>query len=159
MPTLPKLLIILSAAILLILPSTVFAQELGIGVATYLPLSESAEDGDIVSINDNVFAKSKLQYDPGVVGVVVENPAVEIDTQPIENSYPVISSGDVYVKVITLNGDIKKGDILTTSGEPGIAMKSSRPGFALGIAGEDFSSKNKTEVRKIKVAVHLHYSY
>jgi F0F1-type ATP synthase membrane subunit c/vacuolar-type H+-ATPase subunit K len=154
-------LILLS--IILIYPNTSYGQELSIGISKFIPVSEQVEDGDIISINDNLYTKSIKEYDIGTIGVVTLNPAIEINDTSYngnEGRYPVLSSGNALVKVVKYNGDIKKGDLLTTSNIPGVAMKSLRPGFVVGIAEEDFPSNvGNDEVHKIKATIHLHYSY
>jgi len=137
------------------------AADMSIGIAKYYPIEEDVEDGDIISIIDNQYRKSQKTYDVSVIGVVTENPAIEISDQEYnanEKRYPVMDTGTAYVKVTTKNGDIKKGDVLTTSDIPGVAMKADRPGFAIGVADEDVSGLGD-EVKKIRVAMHLHYNY
>ena len=146
-------------------PSNVFRKQngsdLSIGIAKYFVISDDVEDGDIISIIDNSYKKSQKTYDVSVVGVVTENPAIEISEQAFDvndKRYPVMDTGSAYVKVTTKNGDIRKGDVLTTSDIPGVAMKADRPGFAVGVAEEDISDIGN-EPQKIKVSVHLHYNY
>ena len=151
--------IFISLIISVLIQTPIIAQELGIGVATFMKISESVEDGDIISLNNNSFVKSIREYDPSVVGVIVENPALVINPGNEEDAYPVISSGEIYVKVSSTGGEIQVGDVLTTSSIPGVAMKATKHGFALGIAKENFSSENQDEVGKIKTDFHLHYTY
>ena len=135
--------------------------DMSIGIAKYYPIEDEVEDGDIISIIDNAYKKSQKTYDVSVIGVVTENPAIEISAQDFgaaDNVHPVMNTGTAYVKVTTKNGDIKKGDGLTTSDIPGVAMKADRPGFAIGVADEDVSNLGD-QVKKIKVSLNLHYNY
>jgi hypothetical protein len=54
----------------------------------------------------------------------------------------VALSGRVPVKVSLENGEIKKGDYLTSSSTPGVAMKALRPGPVVGKALEGFDSSS-----------------
>ncbi len=150
--------------LLFIIRGNVQAQEMSIGIAKYFPIpNDQVEDGDLIGIKDYVYGKTTKEYDIGTVGVVTLNPAVEInDTEykAEDKRFPIISEGTAYVKTTVKNGDIKKGDILTTSDIPGVAMKSTRPGFAIGIADMNFiKSNDPNEVKRIPVVMHLHYSY
>jgi hypothetical protein len=60
----------------------------------------------------------------------------------------------VLVKVSTENGKIKPGDYLTSSYQPGIAMKATKPGRVIGIALESFDREG---IGKIKVFVNPHW--
>ncbi len=135
--------------------------DMSIGIAKYYTIEEDVEDGDIISIVDNAYKKSQKTYDVSAIGVVTENPAIEISEQEYvatEKRYPVMSAGTAFVKVTTKNGDIKKGDVLTTSDIPGVAMKADRPGFAIGVSDEDVTNLGD-QTKKIKVSLNLHYNY
>jgi hypothetical protein len=53
-------------------------------------------------------------------------------------SATVVTSGVTPILVSAMNGPIKRGDYLTSSSIPGVAMRSTRAAFALGVALEDF---------------------
>ena len=50
-----------------------------------------------------------------------------------------------------INGQIKKGDILTSSTIPGVGMRSSKSGFIVGTALDDYKDNNIYNVKKINV--------
>src|SRR3989442_1543262 len=81
------------------------------GIANYLPILDSAvRDGDIVSFSPQGYSLSHIPYDPLIVGVVTDHPAISLETNGSKKSYPVISNGHVDVIVSDSNGTIKKGD-------------------------------------------------
>ena len=55
---------------------------------------------------------------------------------------PVALAGRVPVKVSTENGPIKKGDALTSSSIPGVAMKTTKAGHILGVAMTEYDGKS-----------------
>lgn len=136
------------------------AQEISLGIANYFEIiGGDISDGDIVSLGDEGYLLSDKTYDPRVIGIVAENPAVSISLEGrSENSYPVVSSGNVRIKVSTVNGEIKEGDLLTTSEIGGVAMKAINSGYIVGTALEAFN-EGEDVVGKINVALNLHYSY
>lgn len=146
----------------LLFTKQVFGQEgISIGIAKYFPIAEQVEDGDIVAIKDNQYYKSSKEYDVGMIGVVTINPALEINDQsllPDDTRFPIMSSGTAYVKVTTKDREINKGDLITSSSVPGIAMKSVRPGIVLGVAEENVPISDQ-EFTKMKTSLQIHYSY
>ncbi len=162
---LPIKKLIFTVIILLILPTNLLkiyknvkAQEISIGIATYLPISseEEVSEGDIISIQNNEYKKSSREYDPNVIGVVVDKPAVAINFKEGQNLKAVLDRGDALVKVSTKNGDIEVGTLLTTSDIPGVAVKALAPGFIVGIAQEPYKG---TDIGKIAITIQPHYSY
>lgn len=143
--------------------SSVYAQEQSIsfGIANYLTIKDKdVKNGDIVSSTEKGYALSRIPYDPLVIGVVSTNPAVSLNIEGSdEDSYPVVTSGNVEINVTSLNGDIKAGDLITSSTIPGAGMKANQAGYILGRALDDYSSSNKSEVGRIHIALNLHYSY
>lgn len=141
-----------------LLPISVNAQEQGLGVARYLSIN-NVEAGDIISIYENEYAPSRIFYDPGVIGVVVNKPALAISSNDTEGKVAVLSTGQAKVKVSTVNGPIEPGDVITTSETPGVGAKMNRSGFALGISNEGFYAENSEEVGLISVDLNRHYAY
>jgi len=70
---------------------------------------------------------------------------------------PIISYGEVYMLVSARDGAIKKGELLTTSTIPGVAVKALKSGYVLGSALEDFDSSDGEKIEKIAVDLNLHY--
>ena len=141
------------------LSSPVIGADLGVGVAQYLPVSEKVETGDIISIDGGKYKKSVKENDTQMVGVVNLNPAVSIKYNDDSTSVPIIDSGETLIKVITKNGNIKKGDLITTSTKAGVGVKSIKAGFTIGLANSDYKNSNTEEVGTISVQVSPHFSY
>jgi hypothetical protein len=128
------------------------------GIATYLSLQDNAvHDGDIVSFSPQGYLVSKKPYDPYLFGVVVQHPAVSLLTTASSHTYPVTTSGTVYVRVSTGNGTIAKGDLITSSSVPGVGMKAVKSGYVIGSALESFDAPSSQKVGTIAVALDIHY--
>ncbi len=128
------------------------------GVANYLPIAEdNVQDGAIIVSAQGRYTLSKNEYDPQMVGVVSENAAVVFEIDGSDQK-PVVANGNAYVLVSTVNGEIRKGDLITSSTRPGIGMKAAKSGYVVGSALEDFTSTNTNEVKKINVALNIRYS-
>jgi hypothetical protein len=128
------------------------------GIANYLPiLDSSVRDGDIVSFSPQGYSLSHIPYDPLIVGVVTDHPAISLETNGPKKSYPVISNGQVDVLVSDANGAIKKGDAVTTSLQPGIGMKATKSGYVIGAALKDFTPSKPHQTGKIPVTLDSHY--
>lgn len=129
------------------------------GIATPLSIKNKVvRDGDIVSSVDGGYSLSRESYDPRVFGIVAINPAIEFSTANQEaNSYPVVSAGDTLVNVSTINGPIKKGDAITTSPIPGVGMKATESGYAIGYAQENFSTEDAREIKQVKISINKQF--
>lgn len=137
-----------------------YASDVSFGVANYLSIvDKNVIDGNIVSSTKQGFVLSKTAYDPTIVGVYTENPAIAFknDVNDPLARYAVASSGNVQVTVSAVNGPIKKGDYVTSSKIPGVGMKAKVSGYLIGTALEDYNSSNPTEVGKINIALRIQY--
>lgn len=130
-----------------------------LGVARMVETKEkNVPDGSILSASRQGAAVfSTLAYDPQVVGVVSRDAAIILNTSGTTKGVPVIPNGTVYILVSSRDGNIKKGDLLTTSTIPGVAVKALKDGYVLGTALEDYSNSNKKQVDKIAIDLNLHY--
>ena len=70
---------------------------------------------------------------------------------------PVALSGRVPINVSTKNGPIKRGDLLTASSLPGVAVRTDKAGQVIGSALEDYDAPTD-EVGKILVFINTGYS-
>ena len=75
-------------------------------------------------------------------GVIVDQSTLQITDTEIENGKLVITRGIAAVRVTSSNGDIKKGNFLTSSNTEGLAQLASKNGYVLGTALEDMTSGN-----------------
>jgi hypothetical protein len=128
-----------------------------IGIATYLPVNGKVENGNIISSNSNGYGISSKEYDPQIVGVATTNPAISLKLKGEKEGVPVINVGTVLVKVIGINGNIKRGDMIATSNVPGVGMKSTKNGYVIGQAIEDVSFNKPTDIKTVSIAINLHF--
>lgn len=111
------------------------------------PVGGTVQNGSIVSMDtENNVTLSKIEYDPGVIGIVVSEPAISL--KPVSGDvkeYPVLGSDRAMVLVDISKGDIKKGDYLTSSTKPGVGMKADKIGYVIGVAVADSTATSDTE--------------
>jgi len=118
----------------------------GADLAEEFTTDRDYEEGSVLIMDDSGY-KSARECDQAddlkVVGVVSDNPSVIMGK--VDSPYKAIVAmvGVVTVKVTAMNGEIKKGDMLTTSSVKGRAMKSTeqKTGTIIGKALEDFSGE------------------
>jgi len=118
---------------------------------------DKIEAGDVVTIdseNDYQITLSDKPYDTRVAGVISTAPGVILGSKDDElGAKPLAVTGIVPTKVTTINGPIKRGDLLTTSSMPGYAMKVSE--YKIGtIVGKALESLESGE-GKINVLITL----
>ena len=162
----PKFLLVIGLFYVLVASSIshAFAQQdqnISLGIANYVPISGSnIIDGDIVASTEKGYILSKGPYNPLVIGVVATKPAVSLSiTGSDDKSYPVVTAGNVRVNVTSVNGDIKKGDFVTSSSIVGKGMKATQTGYVIGLALDPYASPDKKAVGSINISLNLHYSY
>ena len=107
--------------------------------------------GDVVSLLPNgpttSVGKSTIAYDPLVFGVVSTEPGVLLSgvnesngATTLVNPKPIALTGRIPTFVSTENGTIAIGDYVTSSSQPGIAMKATKAGYVIGRALENYSA-------------------
>lgn len=155
LPTLAFITVIFNLLVFVI-PNPVLAKDFSFGFANYYTIvDQKITDGDIICATSNAYTLCKKEYDSSIIGVVAKNPAVSLQTSDdISGKYPVVTSGNALVLVSTQNGEIKKGDPLTTSTTPGVGMKANKTGYVIGLANEDLKGNN---TKTISVALNIHY--
>ena len=132
----------------------VSAQANSSGVAISAAVSGETFDGGIVcSDMANLYISCKKEYDPNMYGVVTFTPGLSFDSGQ-EGSVPVVAAGNVYVVVSSINGDIKKGDYVTSSKTPGVGQLAKKSGYVLGTALEDYSSPDTQATGKILLNIN-----
>ncbi len=142
-------------------------------VAEWYGTLDDASEGDVVSIaQDSVeietahgktttayLKKSASLNDKQIIGVVSTNPSGEILgdlAKPLlPNPKAIALAGRVTVKASTANGAIKKGDYLTSSTIPGVAVKATAPGQVIGRAMADWSGNG---VGKVVIFIGVSYA-
>jgi F0F1-type ATP synthase membrane subunit c/vacuolar-type H+-ATPase subunit K len=132
--------------------------EATLGVAKMVEVKEKdVKDGSIVTSSVTGSQLSNFGYDAHVIGVVSRDAAILLGNQNESLGIPVISTGQVYLLVSTKEGNIKKGDLITTSTIPGVGVKATGSGYVLGTALEDYINSDPKKIDKIVVDLDLHY--
>jgi F0F1-type ATP synthase membrane subunit c/vacuolar-type H+-ATPase subunit K len=135
--------------------SSVYAQTSS-GVAIYLKITDPrAQPGDIVSSTPTGYVLASQPYDTAMFGVIATNPAVSFETPDLTGTQPVISSGNVPVRVTTKNGPIKEGDFITSSNIPGVGQKATQNGFVLGTALTSYESQDPNAIGTVLVSINI----
>jgi len=149
---------ILSLSLLLVTVSSTFAAIIN-QVAYNLEIKDkNPKEGSIVSFKAGVYQLSTTEYDPGIYGVIQSTAAVTLNNIS-ENTRPVVTSGQVLVRVSKNNGNIKEGDLLTSSKNKGVAQKATKSGHVLGKALADFPSDNNFgDEGLIPVLININYN-
>lgn len=99
----------------------------------------NAQAGDIVSAdvnNPDTAVACSRPYDARILGVISANPRVALGVTAEKK--PVCLRGKIYCNATTLNGPIKRGDIMVSSPKKGFCMRADlkkvKPGMIVGKA-------------------------
>lgn len=111
-----------------------------------------AKAGDIISQTKDGLFRSSIPYDENIIGAVGETPIL-VFGKPTTTTLPIIFSGQALVKVSNINGEIKRGDFITSSDKSGVGQKATQSGFVVGRALEDFNQ----EEGLITLVVNIQY--
>lgn len=127
------------------------AQNVGGGVGITVKINnKTVQDGDIISSVKGGYALSTIPYDSNIFGVVSKNPAIGIENITLKTNNYVITTGQTITRV---KGAVKTGDLITTSGTPGVGQKAVSSGYVLGNAMESFNGKGTGTVL-VNIAPH-----
>jgi len=118
-------------------------------LAEHYATGELLEAGDVVSVSNEkltlngheittrgVLRKSSGAYDKNILGAISTTPGLILGSYDPEGKSLLALAGRTPVKVSAENGPIDIGDYLTSSSQPGIAMKATQPGMVIGRALE-----------------------
>jgi F0F1-type ATP synthase membrane subunit c/vacuolar-type H+-ATPase subunit K len=153
-----SILIALVVILLVSLKTVGFASYYGSAVS--LPIENDVSNaGDIVSYIDGKYSLSNRPYDTTMFGVIVEDPSTAFRDLNLEKFKLVSSFGETSVYVTAKNGDIKTGDLITTSDYAGVGQKADESGQILGIALEDYTPQKSTDIARIIVFVDIKTSF
>lgn len=141
----------------------------GFNVAsTYELDDQEAVSGDIIiSSSERGLTRTDISYDNRIFGILQEPPLIVLrDATSSASKKAIIRAGDAFVNVTDFNGEIKKGDFVTTSPILGKGMKAGQSGYAVGIATEDvrFTDTTSTIDNKttrngtVSVALRIEYA-
>jgi hypothetical protein len=92
---------------------------------------------------DDDYTQSLEPYQNSIIGVATGN------KNPMKKSDLIVRGGITMVKITNENGEIKKGDFITTSSTKGAGMKALKSGMMIGVALED----SKDGLVKAKVLI------
>lgn len=148
------IIFVLAGLFILVMPAHA---QLSNGTAIGIPFNGKVQNGDIITSDPKGYKLSNSPYDSQVFGVVSLNPAVYLKDQTAKNDIPVISQGEVIVRVTSQNGNISPGDFITSSNIPGIGEKAQDNGFVLGQATQGYQSNDPKKVGTIFVTLQPHY--
>lgn len=155
--------------IFLLLPTPfVFAQSFN-AASTYKIDDSQIQSGDIVIVGpETEISRTNISYDYRIFGVAQDIPILVLRpaTPSGELEKPIVRIGDVNINVTNFNGEIRKGDYVTTSPVSGKGMKAVSSGYVIGIALEDaqFTDQTSTvdqrQVRNgsVKLAIKIEYA-
>ncbi len=139
--------------------ATAFAQDLSNGTAVGITVNETnIQNGEIISSTKQGYKRTASPYDPQIFGVVSKKPALYLSDSNKTNETPVLNLGDAQVRISSINGNIKRGDFITSSKIPGAGEKAADNGYVLGTAEEDYSSNDPKKVGLILVTLHPHFA-
>lgn len=128
------------------------------GVAKFVMTKvKNIKDSSVLSSSQDGAVLSTVPYDSQVLGIVAFDAAIQISDFEGTDSVPVISDGTVYVLVSSKNGPIQRGDYLTTSTIPGVAVRADKDGYVLGTSLEAYSDPDPSKTGKIAMDLNLHY--
>jgi hypothetical protein len=112
---------------------------------TYDIVDPDAQSGDIVSLGSGGIARSAIEYDNKIFGVINANPLAVY--RRVDGTGTIINrNGVVPVNVTTANGSIKIGDYITTSIQAGKGQKALASGYIIGVALKDFNEGEGSQI-------------
>lgn len=111
--------------------------------AEMFPSDQPLTAGDIVAFSGSGESvhRAGTQEDERLAGIVSTRPGF-LAGENVEGAYPIALAGRVPTRVNLENGVIAVGDALTSSSQPGTAMKATDPGEIVGYALEAYSSES-----------------
>lgn len=136
-----------------------FSQETNasLGMTNYYQVAEDVSEGDIVVVeNDQIIKKSSHEYEKLIFGVVNNEPAISVNPG-VEGLTPIASQGVVKVRVTNTNGEILRGDYITTSNIPGVGMKMRKDSYSIGLVQEDLKEVDENNIGMVFVEVNPGY--
>ena len=151
------LFFLLLCCLVLILAPLVFAQTINNPQALAVNVEvkdSSVSEGDIISVTKEGYVKAAQPYDSLIFGVVVNAPILSVKAKS-DNTKPVVSSGEAYVLVSTSNGEIKEGDVITSSATAGVGQKATSAGNTVGKALAEYKDSSKPGL--IPIIVNIGY--
>jgi hypothetical protein len=116
---------------------------------------ENVLDGSVTCTITGGLGLCAQPYSPSMYGVVSDNPTANIDLQDVINGRYVVTDGLVGVRINNTNGNITKGDFVTSSDTPGVAVKATENGYVLGTVMQDVNMDISGEA-VVMIALNIH---
>ncbi len=120
---------------------------------------KNIHSGDIVSLENGKIVPSQNINANSVLGIESNN--IINDSNSVIH---VFSSGIINTYVSNINGNVNKGDHITTSSLPGIAKKLNSQGLSIGEAVQSFNINKATRykntniyIEKIPISINIEY--
>jgi hypothetical protein len=117
-------------------------------LAEFYATDGSTEPGDIVvpsSAGNYEVTRSTTANQANVIGIVSTNPTADgiIGNNVTSSSrQPIALAGRIPLKISLENGPVVAGDLLTSSSDPGVAMKAAGSAPIIGVALENYSDSS-----------------
>ncbi len=138
-------------------PIAVHAQSAQMGVAySVIVNGDQPKDGDLICTGKGGYVLCADTYSTAIFGVITTSPSAAFQGAPADNQHLALTYGKAFVRVSGVNGAIKKGELVTSSKTPGVAMRASKNGYVLGLALEDFTPAKSDDVGTIAVSLNIH---
>lgn len=119
-------------------------------VSSYQISDQQAVVGDIMTTSSTGLVRSVNDYDMHIFGVLTDTAIVLIKSAD-PTFKPIAQAGTALVNVTDANGEIKKGDYVTTSAKnPGKGQKATISGYVVGVALADLSGNQGTVLVAVK---------
>jgi len=136
--------------------SGVRATDTSSSIAQYITVIGETTNGTIICATDSGNAPCIRGYDPNMVGVVTNNPAVSFQTEtPLIGTVPIVNSGKTYVLVSGINGALAEGDFVTSSEIAGVAVKALKSGYILGTVTTNWQPNSSDETKLLPVSIGI----
>lgn len=129
------------------------------GVAISLDIEGEVKNGFIISHNGASYIPSNQPFDTNITGVYVEKASLALVDSSNPQAKLVIQKGEAQVLASNENGDIKKGDYITSSKTSGVGQKADKNGFVIGRALEDLVVDPNTKTGLVWTLVEPKYAY
>ncbi len=129
-------------------------------VSVTVPIDDpDATAGHIITLKNGVYILSFSAREPGIFGVITDDPIISINDRTLTNSKYVVTSGEVRVKVSGINGSIEEGDYLSASKISGVGQKAAGNGPVIGVALESYNPENLNDVGEISALLNITSSF
>lgn len=126
------------------------------GIGTQAPIEDAdAEEGDIISFIGGKYRISAESMDDHMFGVVSGGSVLALGNHQEGEGANVVFAGKAFVRVSTINGEIRAGDFISSSLIPGIGAKVDGYGQVLGMALADYRETDHEKIGKIPVSINI----